>query len=125
MKLVEQVMAELLTIEDPKEQLRRMLDASFDVIKGEDEHFWRLYFHLMMQPNLPTNIFNMFGDVIQGAFDWMADLFRKLGYEDPDNAARVFSALGDGVMLHYWMMGKEYPLNEVIEYMHKMYKTNK
>ena len=46
-------------------------------------------------------------------FQELENLFRKLGVEDPVAEARIFAALGDGVILHYWMVGKQYPLQEV------------
>ena len=124
--LIEEMMGVLLTMEDPRQQLKFMIDSSFQVIKGEDEHFWWLYFYLMMQPNLPKNVFQLFGSMIEDAFKWISGIFAKLGYENPDLEARIFSALGDGIMLHYYMIGKDtYPIEDVVRYMHKLYQTDK
>ena len=124
--LIEELMAKLLKIDNPRTQLKFMIDSSFELIHGEDEQFWRLYFHLTMQPNLPANLFEIFGEMLKGALQWMSGVFEKLGYDNPEMAARIFLALEDGIMLHYYMIGEDnYPLEEVINYMHKLYQTDK
>jgi len=123
--MVQDTMGKLLKEKEPNAKLKLMINESFRVVGGEAEHFWKLYFNLAMHPNLPTNISEIFGKFIQDAFDYITDVFRQLGYEDPEMESRIFSALGDGIMIHYWMIGEEYPLDEVVKFMHKMYKTDK
>ena len=125
LRMVQEMMAVLLEVEEPRAKLKMMIDESFRVAGSSDERFWKLYFNLAMQPNLPISIFQTFGHFIQQAFDYIAGVFAELGYENPEMEARIFSALGDGVMLHYWMIGEEYRLDEVVKFMHKMYKTDK
>jgi len=122
---VQEMMSVLLEVKEPRAKLKMMIDESFRVVGGEDEQFWKLYFSLAMQPNLPASIFSTFGIFIQGALDYITGVFDELGYEEPALEARIFSALGDGIMLHYWMIGDEYPLKSVLQSMHKMYKTDK
>lgn len=124
LNMVQEMMGDILKVKDPRAKLKMMIDESFRVAGGEDEQFWKLYFNLAMQPNLPDNIFLIFGKIIHGAFDYIAGVFAELGYENPEMEARIFSALGDGIMLHYWMIGDHYQLEKVVQYLHKMYNTD-
>ncbi len=125
LQIVQEMMGNLLLVKEPRAKLKMMIDESFRVVGGEDEQFWKLYFNLAMQPNLPKNIFQTFGKFIQEAFDYIAGVFAELGYENPEMEARIFSALGDGIMLHYWMIGDDYPVENVVQFLHKMYNTDK
>ncbi len=124
MTKMESLMGEVFTITEPRKQLRAMIDLTFRIAL-EDMRFWSLYFSLLMLPDLPENVTGIFGGFIEGMFAMLEDLFKRLRYKNPQEEAKLFGALLDGIMLHYWMVGDKYPLENVRKYMLKKYHVDK
>jgi AcrR family transcriptional regulator len=112
MTLIETSMADIETIEEPRQKIAAMVNLTFDIAEKE-MHFWSLYFSIIMQPDLPENARRIFSDFIQEMFGWLEAILKQLGYADPAAEARVLGAILDGACLHYWFVGKPYPLKQV------------
>lgn len=112
MILIESAMADIEGIEEPKEKIAALVEVTFNIAE-KDMHFWTLYFSIIMQPDLPENARQIFSDFIREMFDWLEGLLMQLGYADPAAEARVLGAILDGALLHYWFVGKRYPVKKV------------
>ena len=119
--LIEKSFQEMQKEDDPKKIIKGIITDSFNMMVDDDPHFWKLYFNLIMLPDLPDGIRKIFTTYMVDMFQELEDVFRKLGVEDPVAEARIFAAMGDGVILHYWMVGKQYPLQEVRDLIIKKY----
>lgn len=120
MTLIETAMADLEGIEDPKEKIAALVEVTFDIAEKE-MHFWTLYFSIIMQPDLPENARQIFSDFIREMFGWLEAILTQLGYADPAAEARVLGAILDGALLHYWLVGKRYPVKKVKNLIIKKY----
>ena len=111
-ELIESTLAALDTIDDPNLQIERIVHEAFNMV-DEDMHFWTLYFSVLMQPDLPKSAREIFSNFIQRIFSVLEDVFRRLGYPNPKAEARILGAMLDGAILHYWLVEKNYPLEDV------------
>jgi len=110
--IISSEMSDIDSISDPRKQITAMVESTLQVAM-DDMHFWSLYFHIMMQPDLPKNVQKIFADFIQGMFEGMEMVFAAAGFAEPDSEARIFGAILDGILLHYWMIGENYPIENV------------
>ncbi|GJM33622.1 MAG: hypothetical protein DHS20C18_26230 [Saprospiraceae bacterium] len=100
------------TIADPFEQLKQLTGQSFLMIKN-NLHHWRLVTSLAFQTDVLKDLESVLNAKKEVLIGQMVDLFRRLGMEDPVNEALYFAALVDGIILHYMMVGKDYPLEKM------------
>lgn len=95
--------------------------ANFEMLKSS-EVFWKLYYNLIAQPkvqNLFSKIFLPFFDQHMKIFE---AYFKNKGDKNPSATALLLGSAIDGVSLGYIMMGKAYPLNEVLEKLIEKFK---
>ncbi len=121
MEIIEQAFQDMKKMDDPNSVLKGIVTDLFDMMADDDPHFWKLYFNLLMLPDLPDGIRKTFTTYLVDMFQQLEDVFREMGVEDPVAEARIFAAMGDGVILHYWMIGKPYPFKEVRDLIIKKY----
>ena len=100
-------------IEDPVLQLETVFNMLMDMMLSEQMTFWKLYFSILMQPGLPESINKQMQEFAPEAFEMMAETFSKMGVSDPFAEACLFAAAGDGLTIHKWMTGDDYPLERV------------
>ena len=118
--LIEEMMVELDKIHAPHLQIEAIIDSLFSIVE-EEQHFWTLYFTVLMQPDLPERIRALFSDFLLRNFETLEKIFRQLNSPNPAAEARVFGAIIDGVILHYWLDKKNYPLEAVKELLIEKY----
>ena len=123
MRLLKSYFAVIFQEKTPELKLISIIDSLFEIML-EDPLFWRLYFAILMQPDLPLKIKNIFADFINDFFQILENIFRQIGVADPVAEARIFAAIGDGIILHYWLSEKKYPLKQVKQLLLKKYKQH-
>lgn len=112
-EMAEQMMGQIFSSPaDAAEQLRSMTEVMFDLIQ-EDLHYWKLMTSLAFQTDVLTSLLPELKKKQEMAVDAMADIFRRLGAEDPGKEALFYGALLDGIMLHYMQMEEHYPIEEM------------
>jgi AcrR family transcriptional regulator len=111
MEIIESPFMKASTTYDSKLRIAAMIDGIFEIMIDEDPHFWRLYLRMLMQPGLPESATKLFSTFLSRIFDELESTFQDLGSPDPAVEARIFSALSDGLMLHYWLAKKEFRLD--------------
>ena len=110
--LIEEMMVEFDKIGDPHLKIKAIMNNLFDIV-DEEQHFWALYFTVLMQPDLPEKVKALFSDFLLRNFKALEKIFNQIGSSDPSAEARIFGAIIDGVIFHYWLNKKDYPLQEV------------
>ena len=115
MEIIELPFAKASEPNGSKRRIAEMIDGIFEIMRIEDPHFWRLYLIMLMQPGLPEAASSLFSAFLERIFGELESTFRDLGYADPQAEARIFAALGDGLMLHYWLAKKEFRLDSIKE----------
>lgn len=104
-----------LFVGEPKDRLKAMLDLFFLEMR-ENYHSWSLILNLTVQVHHFDFIHDMAVQKMQGYVVLMSDLFRELGYENPESEARILGALFDGMGMQYYVINDE-------EYLEQMEKS--
>ena len=112
MSIIESFVAEIDEIDDPREKIAASVEMAFDIAR-QDMHFWTLYFSVIMQPDIPEDVRNIFSSFIQNMFNWLESICEQLGCDNPEIEARILSAILDGAILHCSFVGEDYPIEEV------------
>lgn len=120
----EGLMEQALSVEDPYDQLIRIVELSFAWITN-NMHYWKLLTALAFQ----MEIFKGLEDVIQEgqgkAIGQTVEIFAKLGYEKPMEEALLFGAVMDGMMLHFMQMEDRYPMEAMKQHVFERFKPKK
>ncbi|RMH77634.1 MAG: hypothetical protein D6681_20780, partial [Calditrichaeota bacterium] len=82
-------------------------------ILDKEEHFWRLYTGLLLQPDVWEDFKREGRQFFQQTLEQLEGMLRRIGIANPVVEARVFAALLDGISLHYMMDKETYPLEAV------------
>ncbi|TKJ37929.1 hypothetical protein CEE37_13270 [candidate division LCP-89 bacterium B3_LCP] len=112
MSIIESLLGDVLQVDDPRDRITTMVEMTFQIAE-RDIKFWSLYFSVLMQPDLPGDVQRIFSDFLQNTLNLFEDLFSQLGYSNPQAEARILAAILDGALLHYWIVGKDYPIENV------------
>ncbi len=99
-------------IEDPYQQIAILIERTFTILDKE-EHFWRLYTGLLLQPDVWEDFKREGRQFFQQTLEQLEGMLRRIGIANPVVEARVFAALLDGISLHYMMDKETYPLEAV------------
>lgn len=98
--------------EEPRRAVATMVRSSFEMMRSQ-KTFWSLYLSLITHPGV---IRRHRSGLKRAAEDFQRVTVRGLsasGHPQANLSALVLLATLDGVMLHYLMAGKPYPLEEI------------
>jgi AcrR family transcriptional regulator len=104
----------------PKERLRGMLDLFFIEMR-ENYHTWSLILNLTVQVHHFQFIHDMAMQKMNGYLLLMTDLFKDLGYQNPESEARILGALFDGIGMQYFVINNEDYLNSIEKTIYEKY----
>ncbi len=104
-----------------KEEIHFFIDNIFKVFGG-NIRFWRMYFMVMMQPEVYKIIEPLIMERLGTFMAMILNYFKQGNYQDPESEMRVFAALLDGIGLHYVLDPENYPLEGVKKILHNMYR---
>ncbi|SMO80971.1 transcriptional regulator, TetR family [Saccharicrinis carchari] len=104
-----------------EEELHYFIDSSFETLKN-NIHFWRMYFMVLLQPQVYEIITPYLEKTLQPFYETAINYFIDKGYEDPIAEMRFFAAMMDGVGLHFILDPDNFPLDGVKKKMHRMFK---
>lgn len=105
----ESLMAKVELEETPAKKLQALINVSFAMVQS-GRQFWKLYFSLLTQMNLPRSVRKVLEPVLTDLFTYMKDILEKMGVKDAADESRILGAMLDGVFLHYMLIGEAYPL---------------
>ena len=97
---------------DPREGVATMIHSSFASMRSQ-KTFWSLYLSLLTHPAVIRRHRAGLVHVAEEFRHVIARALRAAGHEKPDIAALALLAMLDGVMLHFFVAGDLYPLEEV------------
>lgn len=86
--------------------------------------FWRLYFAVISQPIVNQVAFGEIMEIAMPVYDVLSDYFRRMGYENPEAEARMFTAMMDGFTLNYVYDPKNFPVETVINRISEIYNLD-
>ena len=101
--------------ENPKEQLKQLVLKTFESMK-EDNDFWALYASLITQMHVSTSMRQIFEPMVQGTFEMLERLFEACEIPNARLRAYTMGAMMDGVGMHYLFVRKDYPIEELANF---------
>jgi AcrR family transcriptional regulator len=102
-------------------ELHFFIDQVFDVLKSNVK-FWRLYFMIMLQPEVYKLIEHKIEEVMAPFMKIGLDYFTRKKHLDPETEMRFFGAIMDGISLNFVMDPTHFPLEGIKNKLHEMYK---
>ncbi len=109
---IEELMNAAGKIKDSFQQIVILIERTFAML-AKDEHFWRLYVGLLLQPEIWENIRRLLQDFFDRAIIQFEQLFADIGVENPATEARILAALFDGISIHYMVDKENYPIEQI------------
>ena len=103
-----------------KDEIRYFIEEMFETVK-RDQHFWKLYFMVFMQPPVLKLVEKPFSELLHSSLDMLVEYFRSQGYEDPETEAILLGAILDGIGFHFVVNPDGFPTDKVKERIIKMY----
>lgn len=111
----EQFMAQIMaSTDDAAAQIRMLIEASFAVVQ-ENRRYWKLMTSLAFQTDVLTPLMPMLKEKQEETFRLIAGMFQEIGAEKPREMAYYFSAVLDGILLHYMQLEDGYPIEAMKE----------
>ncbi|OFZ06624.1 MAG: hypothetical protein A2338_01075 [Bacteroidetes bacterium RIFOXYB12_FULL_41_6] len=95
-----------------KEQLIHYLNTTFDVLTT-DFQYWKLYFSIVMQPEVMKLIEDQLMAIMMPVVMLMADYYESQGVANPMAHARMLGAILDGISLNYMLDPENFPLTDI------------
>lgn len=95
----------------PRKFLKNMVENAFRLI-AEQTNLYRLILSLTIQPEAVTGLKAEMEAMRKTEITDLVDVFKALGYKQPETEAYLLIALFDGVGLAYLAM-QDYPVNDI------------
>lgn len=105
---------------NPADQLRKLIEESFNYM-DEDQKHWRLYFSIIMQPQVQLIVMEKMMAMAMPAFENLTAIFSQLGFGEPFQEARIFGAMLDGLGINYLMDPESFPKEYCIRRLCEIY----
>lgn len=120
MKEGDDIVAQMESRESAEEKIRFIIDLSFDFMVKRYKYS-RLMTSLSLQIDQFPDLEHIIKGKYQGLMPLVGHLFRQLGLENPDDEARLFGAIMDGVGLQYIVLKDTLPIEEIKNYLIQKY----
>jgi len=103
-----------------KEELRFFIENFLDLMV-EEQHFWKLYFSLFLQPPVLSLVEKRLKNMVTAYLTMLTNYFESQGYDDPEIESLLFGAIFDGIGLNFIGNTALFPVERVKEKMIRMY----
>lgn len=117
--LEEDIMANVVD-DDPRKFLENIFRVFFLELR-ERSDLWKMIASLSLQQEMYEFIHDMALEKLYAYYDLLEKLLGQIGIENPKGEAKLLAALFDGIGMHYIVINKEYPLDEVEDYLINKY----
>ncbi|MBN2274811.1 MAG: TetR/AcrR family transcriptional regulator [Bacteroidales bacterium] len=109
-----------------KDELSYFIDFIFLSLKN-NKQFWRLYFMLIMQPEIYEMVKNEYMSLKERVIKTTYAFFEERGYEDPECEILIFAAMLDGLAFQFVFADDnfQYPLEKLRDKVYKIYGLKK
>ena len=106
--------------DDPSVMLRNLITVFFEEIQ-KNKSQWKLITSLSLQIDEFDFIHKIALKKMEGYHILLSDLLKHIGFENPENEAKLLAALFDGIGMQYLILDNDYPLQEIQDYLLKKY----
>ncbi len=95
--------------------------GNFEMIRA-NKTFWKLYYNLFAQPKVQGLFTKIFAPFLEQYIAIFEAYYNNKEDKNPKATALLLGSALDGVSLGYLLMGKSYPLNEVVDQLIEKFK---
>lgn len=105
---------------DPAETIENMLRWYFRELRERPEH-WRLITELTLKIDKFDFVKEMARNKLSEYVRFFGTLLHELGFNNPESEARLIAGLFDGIGVQYLVIGQDYPLDEMENFLIEKY----
>lgn len=87
--------------------------------------FWRLYLFLVHQSEVQKQLKELYSKMRIDYMDFVVKLFSEIGSKNPEMDALMLGTMFDGIGLNYVTVPKDYPIDELKDYLIEVFVKNK
>ena len=114
----------LLDTQDPHQRIAVIIRALTLMKEEGNIELFKQFLSLIVQPGLPESATKIWRYYLKMFMDKFVDTFRMIGVSDPVAETYAFAAMVAGMKLHISMLGEDYPVERVINYVLKKYSQD-
>lgn len=103
-----------------EKQIEQLIIQTINHLK-ENITFWRLYLFLVHQPDVQRNLTKLYKKMRNDYLEYVVKLFKEIGSTNPMMEAVTLGTLFDGIGLNYVTAPQGYPIDEMRDYVVKVY----
>ncbi len=115
----DELMAQIINI-DPKITIENMFRWYFNELRERPEH-WRLLTELTLKIDKFDFVKEMARSKLNEYVAFFGGMLGQIGFENPREEAMIIAGLFDGIGVQYLVIGKDYPLDEMEDFLIKKY----
>ena len=112
-----------ITSPDPSETLRNLFHWFFNELRERPEH-WRLLTEITLKIDKFDFVQEMARIKMNDYVVFVSTLLEETGFPNAKMEAQLIAGLFDGIGIQFLVIGKDYPLGEMEEYLIKKYCTH-
>ena len=105
------------------EEFIYFVHENFSILKNNLD-YWKLYFSIILQPQVYNLVKDDFNDLIQKLMSVLVNYYKRKGAEKPEMEAMLFFAMIDGISFQYMMDPENFPLEEVKDMIIRKFSYN-
>ena len=113
------LMSNILT-NDPKETLKNLFDWYFTELRERPQQ-WRLITELTLKIDKFDFVQDLAKHKMKEFVLFITDLLKQIGWEHATEEAQLIAGLFDGIGIQYLVIRKDYPLDEIENYLIRKY----
>lgn len=102
----------LKSVNDPYEQLKVLINFTFDYM-GQNEEFWRMYVSFTLQPAIMETAKKTTKGLNDRLIKTISSMFRKIGLPNSKAEAYILGGILDGISFGYFFDKENYPISSV------------
>lgn len=103
-----------------EKQIEQLIIQTINHLK-ENITFWRLYLFLVHQPDVQRDLTKLYKKMRNDYLEYVVKLFKEIGSTNPMMEAVTLGTLFDGIGLNYVTAPHGYPIDEMRDYVVKVY----
>ena len=116
----EERMMEDVIDDDPTIMMENIFRVFFKEVR-ENTETWKMIFSVSMQVEKYEFVQEMTVNRLKQFTNLFTELLTRMNFPNPEQEARVISGLFDGLGFHYLVVGKDYPIEEMEEFLIEKY----
>ncbi len=107
-----------------REKMKTMIDRALhpDLLQSD---YWQMYSFLLMQPHVFERYRPLVTELMDEFIRLLTPLLEELGFPQPEAEAWILAGIFDGIGLHAWVRGPDYPIALTRDLLYKKYLPEK